>query len=104
LKCKKQFSHDFSVNPEIIKVIIDNISNNNFDSIPHNSHLFNGVIIDIIKQGEKKQGLITKLVSVLQQNKNLSTQGCGGKCKIYTQCGSSCPRCPHPLGSKHKCW
>ena len=92
LKCKKQFSHDFSVNPEIINVIIDNISNKNYDSIPHNSHLFNGVIINIIKQGEKKEGLITKLVSVEQQDKDLSTQGCTGNCNSVT-CGDTCGTC-----------
>lgn len=92
LKCKKQFTHDFSVNPKIIEDTIDNISNDNYDTIPHSALQFNGVIIDNIKKVEKKEGLITKIVSVIQQHKGDSDLGCGGNCVGQT-CGSDCPSC-----------
>jgi hypothetical protein len=95
LKCKKQFIQDFSVKYEIIKHIIDNISNNDFTSTPHNSYLFNNAIIDIIKQGEKKEGLTTTSVYVQQQDKSASEQGCEGSCVIGgpSICSSGCAYC-----------
>ena len=68
------------------------------------------MIIDIIKQGEKKEGLITKLVSVQQQPKDLSTQGCGGACQQFgsvtcTQTPGSCSQCSKksPFDKKAYC-
>ena len=103
LKCKKQFSHEFTVGESTIKNIISDISNGIFNSIPHDPFVFNNVIIDIIKQIEAKEGLSgakevlpESNVQVSQSPKSSARQGCGAKCSFSNglkSCGSPCSKC-----------
>jgi len=95
LKCKKQFSHEVTLDGTIIKNIINDLSNGIFAPIPHDPFVFNEIIINVIKQIEAKEGLSTSYMSVSSSPKPLGGQGCGGKCGLQSgkSCGTTCRNC-----------
>jgi hypothetical protein len=105
LKCKKQFTHEFTVDRSIIDDIINKISNGNFDAIPHDASAFNTIITNVIKQVEAKEGLKTKATNYTLTKKSLTYQGCRGRCGDNGKnCGSGgCNSCSAPLLQRGRC-